>query len=344
MSMRDEITEQPGAIRRLLRRVDDVRRVADALRDREPKPSFIYLVARGTSDNAGQYAKYLFGALNRIPVALAAPSLFTLYETPPNIENSIVLGISQSGASSDLVRVMQDARNQGATGIAITNTADSPLAHAADFVLDIDSGTEHAVAATKTYTSTLATIALLAATLADDKTLLDELTRVPDAVRAALDLDATAAAGARLVATREDCVVIGRGYHYATAWEWALKMKELAYQVADPYSSADFRHGPLALVDEGFPILAVTARGPVADDVATLLADLRDRGAGLVVAGDDDRALELADVAMRLDLVSERVSPIVAAVPGQLLAWHLAHARGHDPDHPRGLKKVTSTK
>ncbi len=343
MTMRAEMLEQPEALRRFLRtQSDNVKRIAESLNKRAI--DFGYVVARGSSDNAGLYAKYLFGAAHGLPMGMATPSLWTLYDKTPDISRALVLGISQSGASTDLIAVMKNARAQGAATVVITNTVDSALAHASEFVIDIAAGPEHAVAATKSYTSTLLALATLSVAMKDDAEDSEQLRRLPDLAAAALDLGAPAKKIAKALQNAQTCVVIGRGYNFATAHEWSLKLKELAYLVAEPYSSADFRHGPMALVGPGFPVLTINAVGCAEPDVSALSTELSvKKNARLFACGNVEATMQMADVDMPLDLGPEWTSPIVAAIPGQLLSWHLATIRGFDPDSPRGLQKITKT-
>jgi len=256
------------------------------------------------------------------------------------------VGISQSGQSPDVVAVMTEGRRQGALTLALTNAPGSPLAQAAEHTLSLHAGTEHAVAATKTYTAELLAVAALSAALRGAPDGLAALQQVPAAVEAALGLDEAVAAIARRHAALDQCVVLGRGYHYTTAQEWALKLKELAYVFADPYSSADFQHGPIAIVQAGFPVLAVVPSGAVLADGLALLRRLRDDyRADLLVLSDDDAALALGHAAVRLPAgLPEWLMPLVSIIPAQLYCDHLARAKGHDPDAPRHLRKVTLTR
>jgi len=343
----DEIHEQPEVLARLLdEQAGAAAQIAAAIRERDVR--YAVIAARGTSDNAARYAQYLFGALNRLPVALATPSLFGIYRTPPQLRDALVLGISQSGQSPDIVAVVEEGRQQGALTIAVTNTPVSPLAQAADHVLPLGAGEERAVAATKTYTAQLAALALLAVQLAGDEGRegwLAGLRSVPEAVEKTLALEESVALAAQRYAYATECVVLGRGYNYATAFEIALKLKELTYVVAEPYSSADFRHGPVAIVEHGFPAVVVAPQGVVYPDVLALARELVAREAELIVISGQDRALRLARTPLRLPVVlPEWLSPFTCIVPGQLLALHVTLAKGYDPDHPRGLKKVTETR
>ncbi len=344
MALREEIFEQPAVLERLLKaQAESVREMARAIEGRGVRS--IFVAARGTSDNAALYGKYLWGSVNRLPVALAAPSLFTAYNAPPNLAGSLVVGISQSGQSPDIVSVVEEGRRQGALTLAITNDPDSPLAQEAELVLDLATGPERAVAATKTYTAQLLAIALLSAALAEDEKLFEALERLPDLVKEALALDATVESAAQRYRYMSQCVVLGRGYNYATAYEWALKLKEMTYVVAEPYSSADFQHGPVAIVSQGFPVLAVVPKGAGLDDVMLLLSTLAgEHRAELLAISNDDDALALAHTALRLPAdLPEWLSPLVSIVPAQLFCYHLTRAMGYDTEAPRRLAKVTRT-
>jgi len=345
MSLKDEIFEQPAVLKRLIKdQLPVVRDIIQSLRRQEI--DYIFLAARGSSDNAGLYAKYLWGAANRLPVALATPSLFSIYQSPPELKNALTVGISQSGQSPDIVSVLKEAEYQGRPTLALTNDPDSPLAQAADFVLDISAGTEEAVAATKTYTAQLLAIAMLSVGLSGSEADLEALRRVPTLVEQILKLDTLIAKEAERYRYMDQCVVLGRGFNYATAFEWALKLKELAYIVAQPYSSADFRHGPVAMVYQGFPVLAVVPSGAVFKDVLKLISDLKkEKKTELLVISDKEEALSLAHTPLRLpDGIPEWLSPIAAIVAAQLFCYHLTRAKGYDTEAPRGLKKVTLTK
>lgn len=339
-----EIHQQPDVLTQLLTRETGViQDLAAAIKQRQI--THVVIAARGTSDNAGRYAQYLMGAVNRLPVALATPSLFTIYRQPPQFGQALVLGISQSGKSPDIVAVLAEARRQGVLTAAITNMPDSDLGRQADFVIDQHAGVEQAVAATKTYTSQLATIALLSATLAGNSAMLAGLEKIPAVVAATLTMNTMIGQIAPRYRYMRDCVVIGRGYNYATAFELALKLKELTYIIAEPYSSADFMHGPLALIEHGFPAIVIAPSGVMLPELQSFVHTLKQREAEVIVISDQPEMLNLARIPLALPQpVPEWLSPITAIVPGQLLAMHLAHVRDYDPDHPRGLRKVTKTK
>ena len=344
MSLRTEIFEQPAVLERALGgQRDAAREIARAIAGASVRSVFV--AARGTSDHAALYGKYLWGAVNRLPVGLATPSLFTIYGRPPRFTGALVVGISQSGQSPDIVGVVDEARRQGALTLAITNDPSSPLAENAELVLETMAGPELAVAATKTYTAQLLAIAQLSAALAGDARQAGELDRLPELVRRALDLDATVERAAERYRYMRQCVVLGRGYNYATAYEWSLKLKELTYVVAEPYSSADFQHGPVAIVSQGFPILAAVPAGKIVEDMTSLLAKLvEEHKAELLAVSNVPAVLDLAHTPLRLpDDLPEWLSPLVAIVPAQLFCYHLTRAMGFDTESPRGLAKVTRT-
>ena len=339
-----EIAEQPEVLAMLL----DAERshaegIAATLRSKDI--ALVVIAARGTSDNAARYAQYLFGALNRLPVALATPSLFTLYGAAPDLRRALVIGVSQSGESPDILAVVEEGRRQGAPTLAITNVPDSPLASAAEHVLPLHAGVERSVAATKTYTAQLLAIAMLGAAFAGDDALWAELDRAPRAVEAAMALDAEIAQRAERYRYADRLVTGGRGYCYGTAFELALKLKETCYLLAEPYSPPDFLHGPVAIVDDGFPALLVGPSGAAYGGMLAFARTVQERGAELVAISDRAELLALARTPLRLpQSVPEWLAPLTTIVPGQLLALHLARAKGLDPDRPRGLTKVTHTR
>jgi glutamine---fructose-6-phosphate transaminase (isomerizing) len=335
---RAEIAEQPEVVARLL---DRQRTAIDALAAdmRRRDPRYAVLAARGTSDNAARYAQHVLGRILSMPVVLATPSLHTLYDAPPGYDDAVVIGVSQSGASPDIVSVVADAAHQGALTAAITNAPASPLADAAEHVIDLSAGEERSVAATKTYTASLAAIAALAAS--GDAALTAEVEGLPAALAGQLGLTGDAAHAVRAAADWDRLTVVGRGAHYATAFEAALKIRELAGIVAEPYSPADLLHGPIAAVTADQPLLAIAPAGPTEESMRELVAAARERGAQVAAIGHDrtlgDPFLELVDV-------PEWLGPVVAIVPAQLLAVGLAEQRGIDVDAPFGLSKITLTR
>lgn len=344
MSLYDEIHSQPEILQQsYAHNLTAVKSIARELQQRQIYYAFI--AARGTSDNAARYANYVWGAFNHLPVALATPSLFSLYGSPPRLDGALVIGVSQSGQSPDIVNVVAEGKRHGRPTLAITNAPDSPLAQAADYVIDIQAGQEKAVAATKTYTTQLLAMAMLSAALANDEARLAQLASLPEWVHEVLRQDEHIARLAPRYRYMQQCVVLGRGYNYATAFEWSLKLKELTYVVAEPYSSADFRHGPIAVVTDGFPVLAVAPGGAVFADMLALLHKLaQERQAELLIISDQPQALELATCPIPLPAnIPEWLTPLVSIVPGQLFSYWLTAVKGYNTEAPRGLNKVTKT-
>ena len=345
MTLHSEIMEQPDRLRGFLQsQRATVEQIAKAVNDRGI--SYVFLAARGTSDNAGRYANYLLAGMNGLPLALATPSLFTYYRRPPRLKGALVVAISQSGQSPDIVSVLEEGRRQRCMTLALTNEPDSPLAQAAEFVLDIQAGPEKSVAATKTYTAELLAIAMLSAALNPGGVDWQSLNKVPSWIRDALRHDEAVARAVERYKYVNHCVVLGRGYNYATAFEWALKLKELCYVEAEPYSPADFQHGPIALVERGFPVMAMVAAGPVAESLIPMLKDLKqDLLAELLVVSNMPEALALSKPSFELAAdIPEPLTPLVGIVPGQLMAFHLTQVKGYDPEKPRTIQKVTETR
>ena len=271
--------------------------------------------------------------------------MFSVFEKPPKIGDSLVVGISQSGQSPDIVSVIEEGRRQGALTLAITNDSQSPLAGAAELVIDTVAGPERAVAATKTYTTQLTAIAMLSVALTGDSEESEWLKRLPSLVEDALGLDETIGEASSRYRYMDECVVLGRGFNYATAYEWSLKLKELAYVIAEPYSSADFQHGPVAMLERDFPVLAVAPDGAVFDDTLALLSRLREeQRVELLVVSDRDEALGLAHTPLKIPAgLPEWLTPITAIAAAQLFCYHVTRAKGLDTERPRGLRKVTLT-
>jgi glucosamine--fructose-6-phosphate aminotransferase (isomerizing) len=343
-SFEAEVHEQPAVLARLLAE-ERGRAEAIAERLRAYDLRFAVLAARGTSDNAARYGQYVLGIHNRLVAALATPSLFTQYGASPSLTGALVVGISQSGQSPDIVEVLRAARGQGAATLAITNEAESPLASAAELCFPLRAGLERAVAATKTYTAELMALAMLSAALRTGGEAWSELAAVPSLVAHAVALNRELMRHAHPYRDRTSMVVVGRGYNLSTASEIALKIKETSAIMADGSSSADFLHGPAAVLRPGLPVLAV-APGPRAfPDLDALVERTKAAQAALLVISNRPEMLDAADVPMPLppDL-PEWLSPLVAVVPGQLWALGLCLARGMSPDAPPGLSKVTRTR
>jgi glutamine---fructose-6-phosphate transaminase (isomerizing) len=341
-----EISEQPQVIARLI----DAQRApikAIAAQLRAAAPRYVVIAARGTSDNAARYAQYLFGGHNGMTTALATPSLFTTHADGgqrPSMRDALVIGISQSGQSPDIVEVVRSGKRDGALTIALTNDGASPLANAASHVIPLGAGVERSIAATKTYTAQLTALAMLSSCWRDGA-LDAAIVGLPESVRAALAASDQAHAAAQALAQAARCVVLGRGYHFATAHEASLKIKELTYLLAEPYSSADFKHGPMALIEGGFPVIMVASGAAFKAEFDALRAMFAERKATVIALADAQHGTRASEHTIALPKPpAEWLGPISGIVPAQLLAYHLAHARGHNPDAPRTISKVTLTR
>jgi len=325
---RAEIAEQPEVAARLLAHGAEAANTI-ASRIREVGPRGILIAARGSSDHAALYAKYLFGARNQYLVALAAPSLFTHYARPPRLDGQCVIGISQSGQSPDVVAVLEEARRQGVLTLAITNDPRSKLADAADLVLALEAGPEVSVPASKTYTASLLALALISQAMSPDPAFESALNAVPGAIASALERETSVEALVPSL-TGPRAIVLGRGFNFSTAEEIALKLSETSYVLARAWSVADFEHGPIAVVEAGLPALIVDGGGHVAANLEAVKVRLEEKGC---------KVLHLVDASG----LPEELTPVTLAVSGQLLAHRVAVARGFDPDSPRTIQKVTRT-
>jgi glucosamine--fructose-6-phosphate aminotransferase (isomerizing) len=339
---RDEIAEQPEVASRLLAQSHDAVAAIGA-RIRETRPRGYVIAARGSSDHAALYAKYLFGVRNRALVALAAPSLFTHYGSAPNLDGQCVIGISQSGASPDVVSVIEEARRQGALTIAISNEAESPLAKAAELVLPLGAGPERSVPASKTYTASLLALALISQSVDADETFAAGLSRVPQAMASALEMDGDLE---KLVAylSGPRAIILGRGFNFSTAEELALKLMETSYLMARAWSVADFEHGPIAVLEADLPVVMVDGGGAMAARMQSIRQRVAAKGCHVVhlVDGEVPEVDSSTTVQLRSGL-PEELTPISLAVLAQLLSHRVAVARGFDPDSPREIRKVTRT-
>lgn len=334
--MAAEMAEQPAVLARLIARRKELHeRVGSVAPD---DPFGIVLIARGSSDNAAIYGRYVLEAVAGRPVALAAPSLHTIYESKTDYRGYLAVGVSQSGRTPEIVTVLKRAGEAGARTIAITNDRESPLAEAADAVIDLQAGEERAVPATKTFTAQVAAFAVLAEALGEAPWSDEDWKRLPRAVEQVLSDEEPA----RVVATEllggEGLITVARGYVFCVALEAALKIKETSGVLAQGYSAADLRHGPMAVVEQGLPVLAFTAAGPAAPDMADLVRALRDREAMVFEVRQDPEA----DLPVPPGL-AEPLAVIPMAVRAQQVSHSLALERGLDPDRPLGLAKVTAT-
>ncbi|HEX5493831.1 MAG TPA: SIS domain-containing protein [Mycobacteriales bacterium] len=329
---------QPEVFDRLLRSgAPDVAKVAGQVARRRPR--FVLLAGRGTSDHAAVYAKYLVEVRLGLPAGLVSPSTMTVYGARPDLRDVLFCAVSQSGGSPDLVDSLAAARSAGALTLAVTNNPSSPLAGQAELHVDVRAGTERAVAATKTYTAELLALYLLVEGIRGGDPA-GSAAALPRLAADALDRDETVARIAARYRFADRLVTTARGYSYPTAREAALKLMETSYLSAQAFSGADLLHGPMAMVDQVMPVVAIVSGGAGGAAMAPVVWRLRERGADLVVVGGSASSVE-ADVV--LPPVDEVLAPLLEILPLQRLAWHVAVGRGVDPDHPRGLTKITET-
>lgn len=338
--MAAEIAEQPAVWRRQL--VEGRQQLDSAARLlAERSPRFVLLLARGTSDHAALYAKYLVEIRHELPAGLVSPSTMTAYKARPDLRDVLVVAVSQSGGSPDLVQSLEVARAQGALTLAVTNNPGSELAVSAEVHLDVMAGPELAVAATKSYTAQLLALYLLLDRVrGGDGSATEALPELGDQM---LARDDELAALAQRYRFAERMVTTARGYSYPTAREAALKLMETSYVSAQAFSGADLLHGPLAVIDPQVPVLAVMAEGVGGEAMRQVIPRLREVRADVFCVGS---AAAIAEFSAGVELpggVPEELSPLVEILPFQQLALHLAVARGGDPDAPRGLRKVTET-
>lgn len=349
--MLDEIRQQPVVLERTLRQeLKAVERLKKALAGKPPR--YILLAARGTSDNAALFARYLLEIATGIPVSLAAPSIVTLYGADVDCRDALVVAISQSGESTDTNMVLEKAKAQGAITVGITNEANSSLAKLAEHVFLVRAGREKSVAATKTYTGQLMMTYLLAYALGGPIDL-DDLRKLPDSAAATLQLENQVRERAVRYRFMDHAVVVGRGLNYSNAFEFALKMMETCYVVAERFSSADFLHGPIAMVESAFPAFLFSPVGVTWQPMREMALRLAQAGADVLILTDKSNAeaakLGLRTITLPLKLghkgrlPAEIYTPIPYIIPAQLFAEALAGEKGLNPDQPRMLSKVTQT-
>lgn len=344
----EEIREQPAALERTLK--GELRGI-EKLRARfeKQRPRFVVLAARGTSDNAAQFGRYLIEIATGIPCALAAPSVSTLYHAPLALEGALAVAISQSGESTDTNVVLEEAKRTGAMTVGITNESSSTLAKLADAAILVRAGKERSVAATKTYTGQLLSFYLLAYALGAP-IRLDDLQRLPALADAALKLDKEIAARAERYRFMNHAVVVGRGLNYSNAFEWALKMMETCYIVAERFSQADILHGPIAMVGQSFPAFLLAPAGvtwPVMKGLAGRLSQLEAETLTITDRSNTEAPKSAVTIPAKLSfkgkLPADVFTPIPYIIPAQMFAASLAAVKGLNPDQPRGLNKVTKT-
>jgi len=337
-----EIAQQPDVIARTIER-EGPRMAAYAAHLRAHPPRMIVMVARGSSDNAALFGRYLIEMSTGIPVSMAAPSIHTLYRRRLDLRETLVIGVSQSGEGVDINMVLESAKKSGASTLAITNEAKSTMAGLADETFVIQAGRERSVAATKTYTGQLLLFHLLAKSLSPSLAQL-EVERLPELAAQSLTLQPQIEALVERYAFLDRCVVVGRGLQYANAYEFSIKLMETCYIVAERFSGADFLHGPIALVEPRFPVFVLAQPGPTLKGSRELLTRLKALGAETLVVSSEEAVCKLATRAIRIPTrIEETLSAIPYIIPAQIFAGLLAASRGLSPDQPRSLTKVTRT-
>lgn len=339
-----EILEQPKVFEKCLdHNLEKIRTVASILKER--KINHVFIAARGTSDHAGMYAKYLAEIRLGIPVTLAAPSVFTIYNRNLKLDGSLVIGISQSGRAADVLEVIKKAREQGAVTVAITNNTESPLAQGAEFHLYCDAGVEKSVSATKTFTSQMYLLAQLIAEWGEDEELKKELSGVPELVKNTIDNNADYIKNlVQRYRFMNECFILARGMNYPIALETALKIQETSYVRARAYPISDFHHGPFAMIDNHTSVIVFAPEGPTFADCMEMLNKLRNAGADILVVSNDQEALSMGDCSITIPKAGEFTVPFANAAAAQIFACDLAVLKGLNPDTPRGLSKITITR
>ena len=337
--MMQEIQEQPDILEKTIQAESSkVKKLGTFLRDKDI--DLIVLAARGSSDNASLLGRYLLEITTGIPVSLCAPSVSTLYKAKLKLNRALVIGVSQSGEGADINQVLESAKSSGAFTLGITNEADSSMAEIVDETLLIHAGREKSVAATKTYTGQMLHFFLLASILADEKI---DYERIPNLAAEALKLKPEVEELVQRYVFMENCVVVGRGLNYGNSYELALKLMETCYVVAERFSSADFFHGPLAIVERRFPVIMFAPKGVSNKSNLDLLKQLKELHADSFSITNDGEISSLSSRSLQMPEMDEFLSPIPFIIPAQLFAALLAEAKGIDADAPRSLSKVTKT-
>ncbi len=337
-----EIEQQPAVIEKTIKKeTKKIDRFATGLLQKQPR--LIVLVARGSSDNAALFGRYLLEIVTGVPVSLAAPSVHTLYKARLDFRDALVVGISQSGEGDDINLTLQNAKKNGAMTLAITNEAESTMARLCDETFQIHAGRERSVAATKTYTGQLLIFHMLARALSRNAKEL-EVERLPELAQTALSLRGKVTEMVERYAFMNHCVVVGRGLSYANTYEFAIKLMETCYVVAERFSGADFQHGPIAMVDRAFPSFFFAPPGPAFKGTLDLIKRMNGLGAETLVISSEASAIKTARRAIQFpERISEILSPIPYIIPAQLFTALLAATKGLTPDQPRSLSKVTKT-
>lgn len=342
--MWSEIKEEPQVVENCLNRnMDILSKIVDNIRKSDIDR--VMIAARGTSDHAAVYAKYIIEITLGIPVALAAPSVFTVYHRNLKLDRTLVIGISQSGKAADVLEVIKAANLAGALTVSITNFSDSPLALEAKYHLDCSAGLEKSVAATKTFLAQLTLLASLTAIWAKDDALLDKIKKIPLGITNIIENSAYISEKVQRYRYMEECFVLARGVNYPIALETALKIQETCYVRAKAYATSDFYHGPYAMIEKDMPVFVIAPAGPSLGDIKEMITRLKGSGAELIIISDDREMLGLGDCSFSIPATNnDLLSPFYNVVIAQIFACNLSLAKGLNPDSPRELKKVTITK
>lgn len=342
--MWNEILEEPRTIENCISKNKNlINEIVEAIRRSDI--DMIMLAARGTSDHAAVYAKYIMETTLGIPVALAAPSVFTVYHKSLKLDKTLVIGISQSGKAADVLEVIKSAKASGALTVSVTNFPDSPLALEARYHLDCSAGVEKSVAATKTFLAQITLLATLTAVWSGDAQMLEKLCSMPQEVEKLILSSDYMIEKVQRYRYMEECFVLARGINYAIALESALKIQETCYVRAKAYATSDFYHGPYAMIENGMPVVIFAPSGPSLNDVKEMILKLKESGAELIIISDDEELRAQGDCSFSIPNAGNDIfSPFYNVVIAQIFACHLALAKGLNPDSPRCLSKVTITK
>ncbi len=338
--MLKEISEQPVVLERTIHAEQKkVEKLGEFLKKKDI--DLIIIAARGSSDNAALFGRYLFEITTGIPVSLCAPSVFTLYNAKLKLNRALVIGVSQSGEGVDINKVLDSAKNSGAFTIGITNQAESSMSKIADETLLTHAGREKSVAATKTYTGQMLHFYMLASALSGSEL---EYKKIPQYCDTSLKLETEIEELVQRYVFMENCVVVGRGLNYGNSYELALKLMETCYVVAERFSSADFFHGPLAIIERRFPVILFAPSGVTKTSNIDLLKRLKELHADSLSITNDKTVASLSSHVLQMPKeIEEFLSPIPFIIPAQLFAAYLAEAKGINADAPRSLSKVTKT-
>lgn len=339
-----EILEQPVALERCAEKnLPVIKEIVEALRVRNVNQ--VIIAARGTSDHAAVYGKYVIELLLGIPVSLAASSIFTIYKGKMDFKNCLAIGISQSGKAADVLEVLRSANENGGITIGITNNAESEIALESRFFLNCEAGVEKSVAATKTFTTQMYLMANLAAEWSDNASMIDEIKQLPEKISQVFEVAGTIESKVERYRFMNECFVLARGINYAVSLEAALKIQETTYVRAKAFATSDFQHGPIAMIERGIPVMIFAPDGPSLKDVTSMIEKLESEQIETIVVSNKNDILDLGTVSFKIpETDNDIISPFFNVIVAQMFACKLALAKGLNPDKPKGLNKVTITK